>query len=205
MDNGDENLPPMECEADESYRSISDIMEGRRIVNLGHVLKEYGKVLNHKYKCTMGRMDFIKETRKGLISYLHFYCDNCGKHYVITTDCTGKSLQDVNNAVVWGSLSVGIGHSQCEELLGVLEIPFMTPKKFVSETHHLKKVSYDCPTFSTSENVLSEKNNSLYPASNFHYALCVPFLYLFYTYLFIQYVFVLSSNISRTLKNCEGV
>lgn len=140
QDNEEEIFPPLECEPDKSYRSISDILDGRRIVNLGHVLKEYGKVVNHKYKCTMGRMDFVKETRKGLISYLHFYCDNCEKRYVITTDRPGKSLEDVNKAVVWGSLSVGIGHSQCEELFGVLDVPFMSTKKFISETHHLKKV-----------------------------------------------------------------
>lgn len=143
QDNEDNDFPPLECEPDKFYRSISEILDGRRIVNLGHVLKEYEKILNHKYKCTMGRMDFVKEHRKGIISYLHFYCDSCEKRYVITTDRPGKSLDDVNKAVVWGSLSVGIGHSQCEELFGVLEVPFLNSKKFISETRHVKKVSLE--------------------------------------------------------------
>lgn len=134
VDDPEEFLPPLEYEIDPDYKLLGNFM-GRRIVDLAHVLKEYQTVVTHPIKCTMGRMKFIKETRVGLVSNLHFHCDNCNKTFIVSTEPPGKS---VNNAVVWGSLSTGIGHNQCEELFAVLNIPFMTSKTFSREVVKVK-------------------------------------------------------------------
>lgn len=133
-------MPPLEKEVDKSYKHLDELLTGRRIVNLGHVLREYGKVLDHKNHCTMGKMEFIKESSQGFLTYLYFYCDNCEKTKIITSEPVGPSGNDINKAGVWGALSIGIGHSQCEEFFSVLDVPFMTPKKFVKETRGLKEV-----------------------------------------------------------------
>ncbi|CAG9820787.1 unnamed protein product [Phaedon cochleariae] len=85
----------------------------------------------------MGRMDFKKETRIGIVSKLHFECDNCDKTFII---CTSESPNGkLNDSVVWASLSIGIGHSQCEELFGVMNIPSMHQKTFANEMVSVKK------------------------------------------------------------------
>ncbi|KAK9679145.1 hypothetical protein QE152_g40242 [Popillia japonica] len=73
----DTDLPELEQEVDRNYRDPLDGLEGRRIVDLAHVLKKYENITSHSQKCTMGKMRFLKETRRGLASKLHFYCDNC--------------------------------------------------------------------------------------------------------------------------------
>ncbi|CAH2017030.1 unnamed protein product [Acanthoscelides obtectus] len=52
--------------------------------------------------------------------------------------CTTK--KSVNTAAVWGSISTGIGHSQHEELMGVLNVPAMTFRTFRKKTSTVKKV-----------------------------------------------------------------
>lgn len=137
-----DDLLPLEIENDTNYRSISEQLQGRRIVNLGHILQEYEKIIKHPQVCTMGRMNFVKETRLGLVTRLHFFCDNCERSYIILSEPVGSSIKNINSAAVWGSLSVGIGHNQCEELLGILDVPFLSEKCFLTETVNLKHVSY---------------------------------------------------------------
>ncbi|KAF5277014.1 hypothetical protein FQR65_LT16073 [Abscondita terminalis] len=70
----DEFLPPLKIEQDNFTRiGLSEIIIGRRIVNLAHVLKMYEKVAIHPYVCTMGKMKLVNEVRKGIFSFLNFY------------------------------------------------------------------------------------------------------------------------------------
>lgn len=140
-----DTLPPLEMEVDSSYRTVADLLTGRRIVKLGYFLQQYKSVVNHPKKCTMGRMDFVKEVRRGLLSELHFHCSNCEKSLTVATDDIPKmTKKDLNEAAVWGSLSVGIGHNQCEELFAALDVPFMTPLTFKKKTFKVKQVSVLC-------------------------------------------------------------
>lgn len=118
---------------------VADIVHGRRIVDLGHVLQQYSAILWHKLKCTGGEMQIVKETRKGLVSFLHFYCDNCEQTVVLSSDRHGDEL---NEALVWGCLSTGIGHHQCEELMGVMNVPIMSAKTFAKKTSLIKNVIF---------------------------------------------------------------
>lgn len=133
----EEYLPPLEIERHSNRTSHLEQLSGRRIVNIGHILSEYEKVLKHPGACTMGKMKLIKESRTGLITRLHFYCDNCEKKLIISSE---PNDHNINSAAAWGCMSVGIGHSQCEELLAVLDIPFMNTKTFAKEVINVKKV-----------------------------------------------------------------
>ncbi|XP_044760382.1 uncharacterized protein LOC123317835 [Coccinella septempunctata] len=134
-----DSLPELEREIDSTYQSIKDLLHGRRIVNIGHILFEYEKIIRHSERCTMGRMAFVKETRFGLISRLHFFCDNCDESMILCTDPSNKD-NDLSSAVVWGNLSIGIGKNQCKELFAVMDIPFMTQKTFIRKTCQIKKI-----------------------------------------------------------------
>lgn len=137
---GEEHLPPIECEIDKAFQNINDVLFGRRVVNLGHLLREYEKIVHHSRYCTMGRMQFVKETRNGLVSQLYFYCDNCEKERIICTDPEGPGAMNMD--AIWGSTAIGIGHSQCEEFLGVLDVPFMSVAKYNTHLVKIKNVSY---------------------------------------------------------------
>lgn len=134
-------LLPLDIEIDNNFKTISEQVQGRRIVNLGYVLEEYEKIIKHPQFCTMGRMNFIKESRCGLVTKLHFFCDNCEKSKIISSEPAGTNLKNINVATVWGSHSIGIGYSQCEELMGILDVPFLSDKCFAKETFKLKHVS----------------------------------------------------------------
>ncbi|KAF5276618.1 hypothetical protein FQR65_LT16265 [Abscondita terminalis] len=134
-----EYFPLLYTEVDKNKQpSLDDIIKDRRIVNIAHMLKEYEKIAIHRFTCTMGHMKIVKETRVGMISFLHFYCDNCERKAVITTDRLDSGLTD---AFVWGSLSIGIGHKQLEEIMGVLNVPVITQNTFAKKTSTVKKVS----------------------------------------------------------------
>lgn len=114
-------------------------MEGRRIVRLGYVLQEYERIIRHSDTCTMGKMVLAKETRFGMNSRLHFFCDNCEKRAVICTD-PHQEGEILSEAVVWGNLSIGIGRSQCEELFSLMDIPLMAEKTYNRNVFQVKKV-----------------------------------------------------------------
>lgn len=124
----DEGLPQLLVDSTAS-ESHEPIVVGRRIVDISHFVKEIASMANHKNVCTTGHFKLVKETKKGLVSRLHFHCDNCDRDRFVTTEPIDKE-EELNDALVWGAVSVGIGYSQTEELLGVMDIPTMGPKKF---------------------------------------------------------------------------
>lgn len=147
----EQDYPALEIEVDQSYKSIKHLLNGRRIVNLGHVLSEYEKICKHGDKCTMGKMTFVKETRFGLTSRLHFFCDNCEEATVLSTD-PNNGENEITKAVVWGNMSIGIGKYQCEELFAIMDIPFMTQKTYSQTTAGIKKVALvNCISYTISK------------------------------------------------------
>ncbi|KAF5276979.1 hypothetical protein FQR65_LT16103 [Abscondita terminalis] len=71
--------------------------------------------------------DTLYGRRLSLFTTLEFYCDNCEKRSMITSDPTKN---EINDGLVWGCLSFGIGHHQCEEIIGLINVPIMTAKTF---------------------------------------------------------------------------
>lgn len=121
-------------------KSIAEQIFGRRLVDLGYVLKCYEQVVMHKFHCTMGDMRYVGESKRGVSSLLNFYCDNCNKDLVISTTVPGAK-NDVNDSLAWASTSIGIGFKQCEEFLGVLDIPPPTFKTFMRHTTSVHQVN----------------------------------------------------------------
>ncbi|XP_045469724.1 uncharacterized protein LOC123677198 [Harmonia axyridis] len=93
-----ENSLELEIGVDKTDESIKDLLNCRRIVNLGHVLhNEYDKISRHGEICKMGKMGFVRETKFESNSLIHFYCDNCEKASVINTDPNNQQDPRIEN------------------------------------------------------------------------------------------------------------
>ncbi|KAE8750852.1 hypothetical protein FOCC_FOCC002280, partial [Frankliniella occidentalis] len=96
-----------------------DMIHGYHIVSLPHVLRQHEAIVKHSTVCTGGRMLLEKPVSKGLFTVLHFRCITCRATATIETNPRGPLI---NQALAWGTLSVGMGHAQSEELLSVLNV-----------------------------------------------------------------------------------
>lgn len=140
MDLSDSECSLPELLIEQGSPEPENTITGRRIVDINHVLRQLEIISSHGRVCTMGRYKFQRKVVNGLISTFYYYCDNCEKECSFTNEPTEKG-QEINNAIVWGSVSIGIGYSQTEELLSVLDVPMMGRKKFVVHEKKIGKVS----------------------------------------------------------------
>lgn len=78
-------------------------------------------------------MEFVSEKRFGLLSKFTFLCKMCQIQWVIASEeqkpC--KSYLSINEAAVSGSIAIGIGHSQLEEMCATMDIPSMTSVTYI--------------------------------------------------------------------------
>ncbi|KAJ8677272.1 hypothetical protein QAD02_013059 [Eretmocerus hayati] len=76
--------------------------------------------------CTFTKLNLVSTDNKGLSKLFKYECGNCGlSKSISSTPDTGTSL-DLNSAAIIGSLTIGIGQSQLEELLGACNIHAMS-------------------------------------------------------------------------------
>ncbi|KAF2890357.1 hypothetical protein ILUMI_15816, partial [Ignelater luminosus] len=120
----------------ESMTLTSDNLEvcGRRIVNVEHLFKQiFNSSVGHEpFNCNITNMYLTKERRVGLISIFHLKCKMCGLEQTLETDVLDRSTKDmdVNLATTLAAVSTGIGYSQCEEMMAVLNVPFVAHKTY---------------------------------------------------------------------------
>ncbi|KAF2898134.1 hypothetical protein ILUMI_08043, partial [Ignelater luminosus] len=123
----EEDLPDLELERETC--GTPSVLDGNRIVDISYFIEEVKKIGIHDSTCTMGKMKFIKEHRRGVTSKLLFGCDTYCKTLHVQTQ-PENTVETSNEALVWGSLSIGIGFSQLQELLSVLNTPTMAKKTY---------------------------------------------------------------------------
>lgn len=136
---GHSNLQELIVEADTS--KPESILKGRRIVDMQHVINEMLELGKHGKVCTMGSFKLVKELRVGLFTKFQFHCDNCDKYKTVTSEPI-EQRHELNDAFVWGAVSVGIGFSQAEELISIMNTPTMGHKKFRKHEMRLGKVRH---------------------------------------------------------------
>lgn len=133
-----QQLEPSPATVEKGQQLSSEILEGRRIVDLKFFLGEIQKFDRHKpFDCGFSDMVLKREIRHGLNSKLHFVCELCGLKCAFWTNPKVNML-NVNTAAAAGTISTGGGHAQCQEFLGALNIPSMTSKSFQK---HQRRVS----------------------------------------------------------------
>lgn len=105
-------------------------LEGNRIVNLNTFLEDLKLISEHNdaFGCTLKNLNLIKEKRLGLNSKLFFICNMCNVELTIHTCKNNNKSINLNYAAVSANTGIGIGYSQINELLGVLDVPCMSQR-----------------------------------------------------------------------------
>lgn len=134
-----EHFPELVIEA-EFVKKDGFEVQGRRIVNISHVMKQMEAVGKHSLHCTTGSYKLKSENISGIACSWTYFCDSCERHFVVTSEPL-DTMNDVNRAVVWGSIAIGNGYSQTEEFFSVLDLPMMSEKKFGTEELKIEEVS----------------------------------------------------------------
>lgn len=89
-------------------------------------------------------MEFLKENQFGLRSNFIFFCKMCHIKCIIKSEEKTPNLYlPVNEAAVSGSISVGIGHSQLDEMCASMDIPCMTSATYGQNQSYIGKKIHD--------------------------------------------------------------
>jgi len=99
----------------------------RRIFNFDRFWDQLGKILDHgaKFGCNFVNLIPYKDVRFGLSSTIHVHCNMCNMNFKVTT-CD----KNINDDVVEGIQTIGIGYSNINELFVTMNIPFMSQRYF---------------------------------------------------------------------------
>ncbi|KAK9728156.1 hypothetical protein QE152_g18110 [Popillia japonica] len=124
---------------EEIYSSFP--LSGRRVVDIQYFMDQIIKSGNHApFNCSFLHMELMKQERRGLASTYIFRCRLCNIIQKVHTDNADCSDVDVNTGIVFGATSIGIGYSQCNELLTTINVPFMAANTFASKERNLATV-----------------------------------------------------------------
>ncbi|XP_050679072.1 uncharacterized protein LOC126975299 [Leptidea sinapis] len=109
----------------------------RRIIDVSHFLSELKRISNHgPLGCSFTELDLISETLIGLQSKFTFKCRFCNLKFVINGDNCSENYVNINTCTVAGTIAVGAGHSQLDELMSAINLPLLSEKTY-SENHEL--------------------------------------------------------------------
>ncbi|KAF5303386.1 hypothetical protein FQA39_LY09977 [Lamprigera yunnana] len=101
-------------------------LHANRLVEIAYFVEQSRRLGIHDAKCTIGKMEFRHKTRNGLLSYFMYFCHIRENQIKIKT----HHGDGVNENFVWDGSVIGLGYSQSEELLSVLNFPVMTKKTY---------------------------------------------------------------------------
>lgn len=117
------------------------IYEGRRIVDMKHVFNQIKKSQHlGTFDCTFMNVDLINEVRKGFETTWTFKCTMCQSITVITSESKELNYVPINQAIVNGTIAIGIGHTQLAELSASIDVPCMSSKTYSKFNNSLCEV-----------------------------------------------------------------
>ncbi|EZA47578.1 hypothetical protein X777_15663 [Ooceraea biroi] len=88
-------------------------------------------------KCPFKDWKLINSRRIGLRTQLFFKCQMCNFEANICSEPTKSNELDVNTAAVAGTVTMGIGYAQLEELCAAVNIPCMSEKTYIHNRENL--------------------------------------------------------------------
>lgn len=106
-----------------------NLPEGRRIIDFAHMWTEIHRIFdNHArgIQCLFKDWKLVHSIRRGLLTQFFFKCEMCHYEASIWSEPIDSVSYDINAAAALGSVTVGIGYSQLEELCAALNIPCMS-------------------------------------------------------------------------------
>jgi len=108
--------------------------EGDRIVNISFFLKEMHRTFdNHArgIECLFKDWHLVKDRRCGLLTQFFFKCQMCNYEDSFWSHPTDNNILNLNTAITAGSITIGIGYAQLQELLAAGNIPCMSETKYI--------------------------------------------------------------------------
>ncbi|KMQ88744.1 hypothetical protein RF55_11711 [Lasius niger] len=121
-------------------RIQEDMPEGRRIVDISFMWNEIHRTFdNHArgIECQFKDWKLVNSLRHGLKTQLFFKCQMCNYKANIWSEPTEPKTLDINTAAVAGTVTVGIGHAQLDELCAAMNIPCMSDKTYIKNREKL--------------------------------------------------------------------
>ncbi|CAG4931449.1 unnamed protein product [Parnassius apollo] len=111
------------CEVDTAESSEKTYqLEGRRILNLKTFYSKLQEVSSHgPFNCGLGSVEIVSEKQTGYQSTFTLQCKLCNMKFFISSD--EGSEMNINNCAVLGTVAIGCGHSQLQELSASLDLP----------------------------------------------------------------------------------
>lgn len=94
--------------------------------------------------CGLNCIDIVGEVKVGLHSVFRLKCRMCNLTFHIESESTEINI---NTCAVAGTIAIGCGYSQLQELCAALDLPLMTGKTYKKEHYKLsnlwEKISVD--------------------------------------------------------------
>lgn len=145
-------------------------MNGRRIVDIGSLLKQVEYVYNHSNSCTSSDVVLTKEIKKGLNSIFEYHCSSCLRNLRVETNPKKNSI-GINEAAVAGINSIGLGMYHLEEFCAHLNVPPMSTTLYNSVSMNQQKDWWYLAKRSASDALdeeirLAKSNNEIDSAGN---------------------------------------
>lgn len=110
-------------------------LQGRRLVDIGYLLKQIAEISKHPpFDCTFSDMYPIHEYKMGLKTKITLVCKMCNIEKTIHLIEETEREMDINSVLALATVSTGSGYSTVNELLSVLNIPFMSNSTY--QQHH---------------------------------------------------------------------
>ncbi|XP_050537060.1 uncharacterized protein LOC126903111 [Daktulosphaira vitifoliae] len=112
--------------------ATTNCLEGRRIVDIKHLFKQIQNSKHGKFDCSFLDMEFKNEIRKGYNSVFYFKCKMCGTTSSFTSENQNENKYlEINQAIVNGTLAIGIGYTQLSEFSASAEIPALSSTSYI--------------------------------------------------------------------------
>ncbi len=153
------------------HSPLIGLPKGSRIINLSKMQAYSADLAKHSAFCE-GEIKLIGEKRFGLASIISGNCLTCNHSIELQTSSKIKgprnySRWECNLAAVWGEMTTGGGHSRLEESLGVIGVPVMTKRSFISTERGIGEQWRTNLTESMAEAGKEEKRSAI-ERSDFH-------------------------------------
>lgn len=99
---------------------------GRRIIDVQHFFEKLKVIADHgPLGCNLSCLQIVSEKMIGLRSQFHVKCSLCNLNFFI--DNEPPDDLDINRRTVAGTISIGCGQSQLEEILSAMDLPMISP------------------------------------------------------------------------------
>ena len=127
---------------------------------------------NHVFLGPLSFVNVINEARSGLASKFHVKCTNCGFINKVPTSAQhrigthGPPAFDVNSRAALGSLHIGIGQTQVNNLFSTMNIPSISISTYKKREREVGKATETLAKKSCKESIAQEREKAMSAGEN---------------------------------------